>query len=103
MEHLRDESTYLEADLENPDKRVIEIIKEFADEYTPEVLTEKKKNIYVILFRQAANSTAYQKSTKAKKLKELWKKDQQNILKCQNHRVYPEDQLSAVQTARHIN
>ena len=44
-------------------------------------------NIYVILFRQAANSTADQKSTKAKKLKELWKKDQQNILKCQNHRV----------------
>ena len=93
MEHLRDESTYLEADLENPDKRVIEIIKELADEYTPEVLTEKKMNIYVILFRQAANSTAYQKSTKAKKLKELWKKDQQNM----------EDQLSAVQTVRHIN
>ena len=40
MEHLRDESTYLEADLENPDKRVMEIIKEFADEYTSEVLTE---------------------------------------------------------------
>ena len=28
MEHLRDENTYLEADLENPDKRVMEIIKE---------------------------------------------------------------------------
>ena len=47
MEHLQDESTYLEADLENPDKRLMEIIKEFADEYTPEVLTEKEKEIYV--------------------------------------------------------
>ena len=51
MEHLRDESTYLEADLENPDKRVMEIIKEFADEYTPEVLTEKENDyINVTLF-----------------------------------------------------
>ena len=49
MEHLRDESTYLEADLENPDKRVMEIIKEFADEYTPEVLTEKE-NEYICDF-----------------------------------------------------
>ena len=44
------------------------------------------KNIYVILFRQAANSTAYQKSKKATKLKELWEKDQQSILKCQRYK-----------------
>ena len=49
MEHLRDESTYLEADLENPGKRVMEIIKEFADKYTPEVLMEKE-NEYICDF-----------------------------------------------------
>ena len=42
MECLRDESTHLEADLENPDKGVMEIIKEFTDEYIPEVVTEKE-------------------------------------------------------------
>ena len=41
MEHLRDENTYLEADLENPDKRVMKIIKEFANEYPQ----KKKMNI----------------------------------------------------------
>ena len=46
MEHLRDDSTYLEADLENLDQRVMEIIKEFVDEYTPEFLTEKE-NEYI--------------------------------------------------------
>ena len=49
MEHLRDESTYLEADLENPNRRVMEIIKEFADEYTLEVLAEKE-NEYICDF-----------------------------------------------------
>ena len=42
MEHLLDHSTYTEANDEDPDKRVMEIIKECADEYTPDVLTEKE-------------------------------------------------------------
>ena len=42
MEHLLDHSTYTEANDEDPDKRVMEIIKEYADEYTPDVLTEKE-------------------------------------------------------------
>ena len=41
MEHLLDHSTYTRANDEDLDKRVMEIIKEYADEYTPDVLTEK--------------------------------------------------------------
>ena len=42
MEHSLDHSTYTEANDEDPDKRVMEIIQEYADEYTPDVLTEKE-------------------------------------------------------------
>ena len=49
MEHLLDHSTYTEANDEDPDKRVMEIIKEYADEYTPDVLTEKE-NEYISEF-----------------------------------------------------
>ena len=42
MEHLLDQSTYTKANDEDPDKRVMEIIKE----YMPDVLTEKQ-NEYI--------------------------------------------------------
>ena len=73
MEHLRDESTYLEADLENPDKRVMEIIKEFADEYTPEVLMEKE-NEYIRDFIPTSSKfyclPKFQKSEEIKRIME---------------------------------
>ena len=46
MEHLQDTSTYMEADVENPGKRVLEIVKEHADEKTPNILTAKE-NEYI--------------------------------------------------------
>ena len=49
IERLLDHSTYTEANDEDPDKRVMEIIKEYADEYTPDVLTEKE-NEYISEF-----------------------------------------------------
>ena len=50
MEHLLDHSTYTEPNEEDPDKKVMEIIKEYADEYTlPDVLTEKE-NEYISEF-----------------------------------------------------
>ena len=45
MEHLLDHSTYTEANDEDPDKRVMEIVKEYADEYTPDVLTESSSKL----------------------------------------------------------
>ena len=46
MEHPRDTGTYIEADVENPDKRVLEIVKEHADENTPNIPTAKE-NEYI--------------------------------------------------------
>ena len=68
MEHLRDESTYLEADPENSDKRVMEIIKEFADEYTPEVLTEKENEYICDFISTSSNFCCLPKIHKSKEI-----------------------------------
>ena len=54
MELLLDHSSYTEASDEDPDKRVMEIIKEYADEYTPDVLTEKE-NEYISEFSKTSS------------------------------------------------
>ena len=40
-EHLRDSTTYEECETEDHNKRVMELIKEYADQNTPDILTEK--------------------------------------------------------------
>ena len=42
MEHLRDRTTYEENETEDHDKRVMELIKEYADQNRPDILTEKE-------------------------------------------------------------
>ena len=42
MEHLRDRTTYEESETEDHDKRVMELIKEYADQNTPDILTGKE-------------------------------------------------------------
>ena len=77
MEHLLDHSTYTEANDEDPDNRVMEIIKEYADEYTvPDVLAEKE-NEYISEFSPTSSKFyCLQKIKKAKKLKRSRKKGQ---------------------------
>ena len=70
MEHLLDHSTYTEANDEDPDKKVMEIIKEYADECTPDVLTEKE-NEYISEF--SPTSSKFYCPPKIHKRKEIEK------------------------------
>ena len=81
MEHLRDESTHLEADLENPDKRVMEIMKEFTDEYTPEVLTEKENEYICDFIPTSSKFYCLPKIHKSEEIKRVMKERPTKYLK----------------------
>ena len=42
MKHLRDSTTYEESEIEDHDKRVMELMKEYADQNTPDILKENE-------------------------------------------------------------
>ena len=69
MEHLRDRTTHEESETEDHDKRVMELIKEYADQNTPDILTEKENECISDFICPVASFTAYRKYTRAKKSK----------------------------------
>ena len=69
MEHLRDSTTYEESETEDHDKRVMELIQEYADQNTPDILTEKENECINDFIPTVESSTAYRKYTRAKKSK----------------------------------
>ena len=70
MGHLQDTGTLMEADVENPDKRVLEIVKEHADENTPNIVTANENEYISDFVPSSSKFYCLPKFIKIKKLKE---------------------------------
>ena len=93
MEHLLDHSTYTEANDEDPDKRIMEIIKEYADEYMPDVFTERE-NECISGFSPTTNKFyCLPKIHKSKEIEKIMEERPADHLKMPDSPNIHEDQL----------
>ena len=81
IEQLRDSTTYEECETEDHDKRVMELIKEYADQNTPDILTKKENECISDFTLTSSKFYCLPKIHKSKKIKKIMKETPTEYLK----------------------
>ena len=89
MEHLRDSTTYEESETEDHDKRVMELIKEYADQNTPDVLTEKENECISDFIPTSSIFYCLPKIHKNKEIQKIGKETPTEYLKMPEQPIIP--------------
>ena len=89
MEHLRDRTTYEESETEDHDKRVMELIKEYADQNTPDILTEKENECISDFIPSSSKFYCLPKIHKSKEIQKIMKETPTEYLKLPEPPIIP--------------
>ena len=89
MEHLRDRTTHEESETEDYDKRVMELIKEYADQNTPDILTEKENECISDFIPSSSKFSSLPKVHKGKEIQKIMKETPTDYLKLPEPPIIP--------------
>ena len=89
MEHLRDCTTYEECETEDHDKRFTDLIKEYADQNTPDILTKKENECISNLNHTSNKFYCLPKMRESKEIQKIMKETPTEHLKMPEPPVIP--------------
>ena len=89
MEHLRDSTTYEVCETEDHNKRVMELIKEYSDHNTPDILTKKENERIGDFVLTSGKFYCLPKKHKSKEIQKIMKETPTEYLKIPEPQMIP--------------